>query len=378
MSFITSISRHRFLKGCAAAAALAFTSQLAFAQASANWEAEWKKLGEAARKEGEMNLAISFGIGSLPKKTLDEFEKRFGVKVNMQQFASGSLVVPKILQEQQGNVFNYDVIMTSGPFGPALRDGKALMPLRPLIMHPDVLNQKVWANGYEASFRDKEKIYGFAPVWEEISHMWINTNLLKPEEIRTTNDLLSPKLKGGKMMFAVVSSGATATQATAMRLTHGEQILKKVFIDQEPAFGRDTRQTFEQLIKGQRMLVTGVMDTVIPEFKAQGLMNHVRRIVLQDARITSTANDLWAPRNAPHPNAAKLWINWLLTKEGQIIYTQDALTNSRRLDVEPMAPERAVNLREKYAHHLGNELTDIEYNKTTEMLIKLVADNPAK
>jgi len=368
---MNKMSRKAFLKLAAAATALALSPQLAFAQAAGNWEAEWKKLAEAAKKEGEMNLAISFGLGGLPKKTLDEFEKRFGVKVNMQQFASGSLIVPKILQEQQGNVFNYDIIMTSGPFGPALRDGKALAPIRPQIFRPDVLDTKVWANGLEASFRDKEKQYGFAPVWEEVSHIWINTNLIKPAEVKTVKDMLSPKLKG-KMMFAVPTSGATVTPAMAVRLAYGEDMMKKLFVDQEPAYSRDTRQILEQVIKGQRMIGIGVMEPVMGEFKEQGMLNHVQRIVLEDAQITSTGNDLWIPRSVPHPNAAKLWINWFLTKEAQTIYAQDTTNNSRRLDVPPGAPTKAASMSKKYVHMLGNEITDAEYTKTTEILVKMV------
>ena len=82
---MNKMSRKAFLKLAAAATALAVSPQLAFAQGASNWEAEWKKIAEAAKKEGELNLAISFGLGGLPKNTLAEFEKRFGVKVNMQR-----------------------------------------------------------------------------------------------------------------------------------------------------------------------------------------------------------------------------------------------------------------------------------------------------
>lgn len=377
MNVIASITRQRSLTRWVVAAAMACTSQLAFAQAAANWEAEWKKLGEAARKEGELNLAISFGVGGLPRVTLDEFEKRFGVKVNMQQFSGGALILPKILQEQQGGVFNYDIIMTSGRFGPALRDGKALIPIRPLLMRPDVLDSKVWANGFEASFRDREKQFGFAPVEELVSHMWINTNLVKPGEFKTVNDLLNPKYKG-KYAFVVVSNGGTVVHAMGMRLVYGDDVIKKMFVDMEPTYSRDSRQMLEQLIKGQRALAMAVMDPVIPEFRAQGLMNHIQRIVLEDIKVTTTGNDLWIPQKAPHPNASKLWANWFLSKEGQSIYAKDSTNNSRRLDVEPGAPDKFPRPGEKYVHRLGTEAADDEYQKTADLLARVVGNAPAK
>jgi ABC-type glycerol-3-phosphate transport system substrate-binding protein len=38
-------------------------------------------------------------------------------------------------------------------------------------------------------------------------------------------------------------------------------------------------------------------------------------------------------KNPPHPNAAKVFINWLLSKEGQELYGKAMTQGSRRLDV---------------------------------------------
>ncbi len=375
MNSTKGIFRQMFLKKLVAAAALAGVSQLAAAQGSANWQADWQKLTAAAKQEGELSLAVSFGVGGVPRTTIEEFQKFSGVKVNMQTFQSGSIMGPKILQEQQGGVFNYDVLMVSGPFGPALRDGNALVPLRPQLMRPDVLDTKVWVNGIDASFRDKEKQFGFAPVWELVSHFWINTNFVKPGEIKNTPDLLNPRFKG-KMMFSDVRTGATFAAAMGIQKAHGDDMLKRLFVDMEPAYSRDTRQILEQLIKGQRMVVIGVMEPLLPDFKAQGLTNHIQRIVLEDAKVSTTGNDLWMPKRAPHPNAAKLFVNWFLTKDGQTIYTQDTLNNSRRLDVPPQAPERAARAGEKYPVMLGTEDVDLGIPRIVEQLSKLVGAAP--
>ena len=45
---------------------------------------------------------------------------------------------------------------------------------------------------------------------------------------------------------------------------------------------------------------------------------------------------------APHPNAAKLFINWLLSKEGQQIWSAGAKQNSRRSDVAAVNPEKRL------------------------------------
>jgi ABC-type Fe3+ transport system substrate-binding protein len=45
-------------------------------------------------------------------------------------------------------------------------------------------------------------------------------------------------------------------------------------------------------------------------------------------------------KNAPHPNAARLFINWLLSSDGQTSWATVTTNNSRRLDVPVGDPER--------------------------------------
>ncbi|MSQ28245.1 MAG: ABC transporter substrate-binding protein [Dehalococcoidia bacterium] len=335
------------------------------------WQGDWDKLRAAAKQEGKLTFAFAFALGSLPRKTLDGFEKEFGVSVDMQTFNSGSLLLPKILQEQGGGIYAWDVAFISGAFGLGLRDAGAVVPMRPQLFRTDVTDEKAWANGFESGFKDKEKQFGYGHVWEVSSNMWINTDLVKEDELKSVQDLLNPKWKG-KMMFADVRAGATSSPATAVRLVYGEETMKKLFVDMEPAYSRDNRQIVEQLVRGQRAIILAVADPIIPEFQQQGLGKNVKRVYLNDILVTVTANDLWMLKNAPHPNAAKLFVNWILSKEGQAAYTQETLTNSRRLDVPPSVPEKYPKPGMKFAYSIGTEGTDVESNKTVDILSKMV------
>src|SRR3989337_1413586 len=60
---------------------------------------------------------------------------------------------------------------------------------------------------------------------------------------------------------------------------------------------------------------------------------------------TGGSGHLSAIDKAPHPNAAKVFINWLLSREGQKIFTDFTSTNSRRLDVtgpSELAPDTSA------------------------------------
>ncbi len=62
----------------------------------------------------------------------------------------------------------------------------------------------------------------------------------------------------------------------------------------------------------------------------------------------------------------------MLSKEGQIAYTQAAQTNSRRLDVPLIFPEAWPKEGEKFVYVLGDEASSEEQIKTRDILIGLV------
>jgi ABC-type Fe3+ transport system substrate-binding protein len=51
---------------------------------------------------------------------------------------------------------------------------------------------------------------------------------------------------------------------------------------------------------------------------------------------------VWLMNRAPHPNAARVFINWLLTREAQAAWAKELQTNSRFTGVEPGDPHTVV------------------------------------
>jgi len=58
--------------------------------------------------------------------------------------------------------------------------------------------------------------------------------------------------------------------------------------------------------------------------------------------VNSSSSVVWLINRAPHPGAAKVFINWLLTKDAQIVWAREVETNSRRIGVELGNPQIAV------------------------------------
>jgi ABC-type Fe3+ transport system substrate-binding protein len=100
---------------------------------------------------------------------------------------------------------------------------------------------------------------------------------------------------------------------------------------------------------------------VIQEFQDGGLGKGLVGLDIPDLAHTN-GHSVFLVNNAPHPNAAKVFINWLLTKEGQTAWITNTQTNSRRKDVPPGDPSTFPTAGVKYVR------VDIE--ETTRKMIE--------
>ena len=334
------------------------------------WETEWNNLVVAAKQEGKVVVNYIDNKGS-PRKGFEAFESAFpGITVELTTMASGSLFHPKVLAEQQAGVFAWDLTFT-GIQGSALRYANALDPIKPLLFRPDVMDDKAWQEGFAFGFMDKEQQWGYGFFQERSPGFWINTDLVREGEIKSVRDLLNPKWKGN-LIFADPRSGYTYSVATAIRLGFGEDVMKGIFVEQQPSYSRDSRLITEALVRGKNPVGLGVVPSVLDEFKAQGVGQQVKEITLPDLLFSTIGSIMWRMRNAPHPNATKVLANWVLTKEGQIAMGASTRINSRRLDVPVADPVTALTPGLKLVMARGREAGVAEDEKTQKILLELI------
>ena len=119
----------------------------------------------------------------------------------------------------------------------------------------------------------------------------------------------------------------------------GPEFLKKLFSDMQPSFGRDRRQITDWLAQGRFALCVGCRDT--NRAKQQGLpVDELDQVEWKEGfNVTSGGGSMSFIKGAPNPNAAKVFVNWFLSRRGQIalqkypdLYGEDA-PNSRRIDI---------------------------------------------
>ena len=336
----------------------------------AEWEIEWEKTLSAAKEEGRVAI-VGHATGAY-KGAVEAFEDAFpGIKAELSIFSGGAVVLPRILQEQAAGVYTWDLCFFEVIEGwDTLRPAGAVEPVRPLIMHPDALDDKGWRGGFESGWADPEKRYAYSTNEDITGNFWINTDLVKPEEVQTVHDLLKPKFKG-KIIFAPPARGGVRLTMTAVRLQYGEELVKKLIIDQKVFIQRDDRLIVDAMVRGDYLVSTSLSVQILDEYRAQGLGRNLKKMIVEGTESLTVYSPVWLLKRAPHPNAAKVFVNWYLSKPGQEAYATTSRRNSRRLDVAPGDSESLPKSGTQYRWLAGNREMDREIEKTVELVTSI-------
>jgi len=322
---------------------------------------EWRDVVAAAKKEGKVVVNTFPGEGF--NRALKPFTQAYPeIKLEQTNLHSQDFA-PRILQERKAGVHTWDVVtIPTSTALQVLRPAGVWDPVRPAILLPEAKDDAGWDGGFERGFavvKDRELTYGF--VANRGGGVTINTDLVKEDQLRAFADLLDPRWKGKLLLPDVRVMGDTFWPMTAARLAMGDDVIKRLFVDQEPVLSRDSRQVAEFMVRGRFPIALGVNPLLLSQFGKQGLGKNLKLLRFPEMDTVNFATTLWLVNKAPHPNAARVFINWLLTKEAQAAWAKELQTNSRFTGVEPGDPHTVVPP--------GLSLTQID---SEEMLPELV------
>jgi ABC-type Fe3+ transport system substrate-binding protein len=218
-----------------------------------------------------------------------------------------------------------------------LYKGKAFAPMRPQLILPEVLDKSNWWKG-KHKYLDDESKYVFVFNAQAAPYFIYNSKLVNPRELKSYWDLLDPKWKGKLLMVDPTSTPAgNGLRFVFYNPDLGPKFLRRLLTEMEPGASRDSRQIIDWLAVGKYAIgvFTNPSRLRVPAAKQQGLpidnfkTTHFKEGVL----LASVTGNVGFLDKAPHPNAARVMLNWLLSREGQLAYQKYVIADSLRIDI---------------------------------------------
>ena len=302
---------------------------------------EWEPMVAAARKEGK--VAVNTFTGQGHARVLKLFSQAYpDIKVEHTNLEAVDFA-PRVIQERKASVFTWDVAtMPMSTALQVLKPAGVWDPIKPVIVAAEARNNANWRGGFDAGFLDRDRHLAYSFSLVRAPGVFVNVDQVKEGELKSVKDLLAPKWKGRIAISDPRTIGSTFWPLTAARLKLGDAIMKQILVDQEPVLSRDRNQLTEFMVRGRYPIAIGLNGLALQDFQSHGVGKNVKTWLLPELDYQSSGSGVWLLNRAPHPNAAKLLINWLLTKEAQTAWARELQTNSRFVGVEPGDPQSVV------------------------------------
>ncbi len=282
--------------------ALALTNPFAFAQARPENDPRFEKLAKEfypkARQEGALVVYTVWDVDHIRSLT-DAFSKRFpGINTAYWQ-ATRSEVTTRTLTENQGNQASVDVILTEAP----------------LVLHAAGATQPYQTVQGNALFVND----AIAPVVSlQIQALAYNTKKLKREEApKSWEDVTNPKYKGIVALDDPMRAGPLSSMLAAFKDDWKDDARWANFIKGLKSLNvpihKSTSAMFRLLIAGEYSIVMpALFHDVVHEKEVGSPIDFARGAV---PVVSPQQAAIYV--KAPHPTAAKLFAEWLISPEGQ-------------------------------------------------------------
>jgi iron(III) transport system substrate-binding protein len=300
----------------------------------------WEQAVAGAKKEAR--VVVSGVTGAEARKLLTEgFQTKFpGIHVEYSGL-TGRDTGPRTLAERRAGKKLWDVYI-GGVNTPhtTLKPAGALLDLRPAFILPEIKGNKYWHGGLDFGFTDKEKRYVYAASANIRAPVYVNRSNIPSAQLNSPRQLIDPRFKGKITMNDPREAGPGAADHAVLMFAYGEDFVRKLLTEQGTVFTRNLRQQAEWVIRGRYPVGVGMTEGSLTEFLAQGVGEAVELVSAPEVESwNASASGVALFEGAPHPNAARVYINWFLSRETQEQWARVTGYNSRRTDVTPVEPK---------------------------------------
>lgn len=291
---------------------------------------ELASLAEAAADEG--TVSIYGPPGEVRPALVDAFEEAYpDITVEFWSPGKSSDLVARVSSEVEANRLGADLII----WGSTTHYG-SMKPLGIYESIPDKLvledveNEDLWVTG-GLDYADIEEEYLLSLQYDLGNVLAVNTNEPMVEELESYQDLLAPEWRGKVLVGDPEKEGQALYAMSTLYNEYGEDFFAGLAAN-EPELAADIPQLAEQVARGVHPVGISAGHTLLVPYIEQGVP--VEGLALEE--LTYISAGYWTAglmKEASHPNAAQLYLNWLLTVDAQDAIARAALKAPIRTDV---------------------------------------------
>ena len=300
----------------------------------------WDKTVAAAEKEG--SVVINMPAGNALRDFLQsEWPKAFpkiGLAANA--IDEGTWLA-RVRIERQAGKYLWDAALSGSVASYMMKNDHMTVPIQPEFILADVKDPKSWG-GWDRVFWDNEHQYVMA-TQNFLKMPFYNAKLLSPEKVKGegTKVFLDPVLKKKVIWNDPLIPGSGETFALVMQKLLGDDGLK-TFIDNQVVFTANMMDLVDKMARSQYAMSFGPnMDSFLKKYKDAGLDFDIRPLGNTPelgAYSNSGGSNLIVMKDAPHPNAVKVFVNWMLSKDIATRLAKAQNQDTTRVDVASQLP----------------------------------------
>lgn len=271
-----------------------------------------KELYAKAKGEGALTIYSVWDVEHIVK-ILEAFSKRYpGIKTNYWQGRNPEIVT-RVLTEFQAGKGSVDAILSDNA-PPVIRAAGAIMPYETV--------QKEFLTLHDPTM----------PVVSlQIQALAYNTKKMKAGDLpKSWEDVANPKYKGNVALDDPMRAGPLSTQLAALKELWKDDARWGRFVKGLKALGVPVHKSTSAMF---RLVIAGEYALAMPSLLHDAVHEKEKGTPID---IVKTAAPIVFPRyagiyaKAPHPNAAKLLTEWLISTEGQAALDSVGRESSRK------------------------------------------------
>ena len=304
----------------------ALTASVQAGESKSAWQAEWDGAVEAAKNDARITIYHTRGPF---ENVFAEFSKRYPAIKVVSASGRGGELISRIMAERRAGRQGADVYLgATGTPMDVLYPAKVLEPIQSMMILPEVKEPSNWFRK-QHHYADPENKYIF--VFEGVvrSDMAYNTKLVDSKEVGSYWDLVKPKWKG---KIAAMDPKLSGFPSGLLQFAYyspelGVKFLRQLFGEMDITLSRDGRQLVDWLAVGKFAIALAPSASDVQAAMKQGLplARFEPRAFKEGLYMRATQGSLSVLSQPPHPSATKVFVNWLLSKDGQTHYQKEFL-----------------------------------------------------